>query len=303
MWFKSLLMKALALRSWPASLLCILRLREFVYTDQSKRAVFDKTYDYVSSALSSSRSSCEALGKLWKDHAQKVEKGEVAKLLGRDIHIEENIDKELRSEIETSLNAATRCLKTGMQTIASELGVDIGFLFQKPGAFEKGVSTLQKTDPELAEYLRQVRVWSEPMLKSRSDLEHGTWVLPRTTYSVDGNGIRAGEPCVAGRPVSEFVEFIFDKLCCFVEEFTAHCLRRRMPAGITLTESRSHSVVRKRPNAFRLRWLMEVYLCGELHLTNPNSRKRETWMPAEFASRLPPHMRSPGNCRRASPSL
>jgi hypothetical protein len=230
----------------------ILRLRESVYPDRSERDGFDKTYDYVSSALSTARSSAQAISKLWNDHSQKVEKGEVAKLVGRDIHVAENIDKELRSEIETFLNATTRCLKTGMQNIANELEANIGFLFQKPSAFEKGFTKLRETDPDLAEYLRQTRVWSEPMLKSRIDLEHGTWVLSRVTYRADGNVVKAGEPSVADRPVTEFVEFTFDKLCCFVEEFTAHCLRCLMPAGITISEIPTEQRRPEAPERFRI---------------------------------------------------
>lgn len=252
----------------------ILRLREFVYPDQSKRDGFDKTYDYVTSALSSARSSAQKLKKIWEDHARKVETGEVAKLVGRDIHVQENIDKELRSEIETFLNAATRCLKTGMQNISKELGVSIGFLFQKADAFENGIAMLQNTDPDLAEYLRQTRAWSEPMLKNRIDLEHGTWVLPRTTYRADGSGVKAGEPSIADKSVSEFVEFTFDRLCCFVEELTAHCLRRRMPPGVTLTELPLAQRSPEAPERFQITLAAGGLL--EWRITSHQSRFEET---------------------------
>jgi len=39
--------------------------------------------------------------------------------------------------------------------------------------------------------------------------------------------VKANEPTVAGKPVSEFVNFTFDRLCCFVEELSSHCLRRK----------------------------------------------------------------------------
>jgi hypothetical protein len=104
-----------------------------------KRNSFDAPYDYVTSALSSARESARKIAALWRDHQDKVTAGEIAKVDGgSNIHIQESIDKDLRSEIETFLNAATRCLKTGMQNIARELGTSIGFLFQQKGYFRKG---------------------------------------------------------------------------------------------------------------------------------------------------------------------
>ena len=36
--------------------------------------------------------------------------------------------------------------------------------------------------------------------------------------------------------VSEFVALIFDRLICFVEEMTVHCLAAQMPPGVTVCE-------------------------------------------------------------------
>lgn len=231
----------------------VLHLRDQVYFDPTKRNSFDEPYDYVTSALSSTRDSARKVAALWKDHQDKVASGEIAKIDGGgSIHVQESIDKDLRSEIETFLNAATRCLKTGMQNIARELGANIGFLFQQKDSFEKGIVALQATDPDLAAYLQQTRTWSEPMLKSRIDLEHGTWVLPRTGYAAEKGAVKANEPTVAGKPVSEFVDFTFDRLCCLVEELSSHCLRRKMPGGVTLTEIPPANRVAEVPERFRI---------------------------------------------------
>jgi hypothetical protein len=228
-------------------------LRDQVYPDPSKRNAFDSPYEYVTSALSSTRDCNRRITALWNDHQQKVASGEIASIdAGGNIHIQEIVDKGLRSEIETFLNAATRCLKTGMQNIARELSVNIGFLFQQKDFFENGISALQATDAHLASYLERTRMWSEPMLKSRIDLEHGTWVLPRTTYVAANGAVRVNEPAVAGKPMSEFVDFTFDRLCCFVEEFSAHCLRRKMPIGIILTEIPLNERVAEVPERFRI---------------------------------------------------
>ncbi len=231
----------------------VLHLRDQVYPDPTKRNSFDAPYDYVTSALSSTRDSARKLAALWKDHHDKVASGEIAKIDGGgNIHVQESIDKDLRSEIETFLNAATRCLKTGMQNIARELGANIGFLFQQKDSFEKGIAALQATDADLAAYLQQTRTWSEPMLKSRIDLEHGTWVLPRTGYVAENGAVKASEPMVAGKPASEFVYFTFDRLCCFVEEVSSHCLRCKMPGGVTLTEIPLANRVAEVPERFRI---------------------------------------------------
>lgn len=231
----------------------VLHLRDQIYPDPAKRDSFDAPFDYVTSALSNTRESAQKLAVLWIGHQEKIASGEIAKIdAGGNIHIQESIDKDLRSEIETFLNAATRCLKTGMQNIAQELGVQIGFLFQQKDSFERGVAALQAADLDLATYLQQTRAWSEPMLKSRIDLEHGTWVLPRTGYAVANEAIKTNEPTVAGKPVSEFVDFTFDRLCCFVEEFSSHCLLRRMPGGVTLTEIPLAERVAEVPERFRI---------------------------------------------------
>jgi hypothetical protein len=230
----------------------VLRLREGVYPDPSKREEFDRSYDYVTSALSSVRSSAQKIAALWEGHVRKVATGEIVRYQGAHIEITDNIDRELRSEIETFLNAAVRALKTGLQNLGKELGVNIGFLFQQPDTFERRVSELAKTDPALAEYLRQTRLWSEPLMKSRIDLEHGTWVLPRVAYQPSGTSMIAVEPMVAGQPISEFVRFSFDRLACFVEEFTCHCLQRRMPSGITIAEIPLSKRTAEAPERFRL---------------------------------------------------
>jgi hypothetical protein len=65
---------------------------------------------------------------------------------------------------------------------------------------------------------------------------HEGWLLPRVACRHTDGRIDIAEPSVTGEPVSAFVTSMLDRLLCFVEEFTAHCLQARMLAGITLTE-------------------------------------------------------------------
>jgi hypothetical protein len=252
----------------------VMRLRDGVYPDPSKRDGFDRPYEYVTSALSSARSSAQKIVALWESHARKVGTGEIVRYQGSHIQIAENIDRELRSEIESFLNTAARALKTGMQNLSKELGVDIGFLFQHPDTFERRVSRLARTDPALSEYLRQTRLWSEPLIKSRIDLEHGTWILPRVAYQPSGAGTKAVEPVVAGKPISEVVQLSFDRLARFVEEFTCHCLQRNMPPGISITEIPMAKRTVEAPERFRL--TLAVGGLAAWRITSDASRFEET---------------------------
>jgi hypothetical protein len=109
-------------------------------------------------------------------------------------------------------------------------------LFQKQNLFEKGIAELNKSDPLLAAYLRETRKWSERLLNSRNAMEHKGWILPKVRYTEVSGLIRADEPEINSQKVSDFVRFIMDRLFCFVEEVTVHCLKARMPAGISVTE-------------------------------------------------------------------
>src|SRR5260221_1066348 len=221
---------------WARLLIGIMHLRDAVFLDPSGRDGFDKSYEFIIASLINARRASDKIVQLWMEHARKVGLGEVVRLEGRAIHIGESIDMELRKEVETFLNVAVRAFKQGMQNLARELQIDIGFLFQKQTNFDTGIATLETVDSLLAEYLRKTRTWSDRLLESRIAIEHKGWMLPRVMYSEVGTGIKADEPLISGQPVSEFVRFIFDRLSCFVEEFTAHCLQKRMPKGFTITE-------------------------------------------------------------------
>ncbi len=213
-----------------------LRLRDVVFPDFAKREIFDKPYEQVMEALLNTRNASQKIVQLLADHFNKVAKGEVGHLREHTIHITETIDNELRKEVGTFLNSSVRALKHGMQEVAKALGIDIGFLFKKQSQFENGVKNLEKDDPHLAAYLRETRKWSERLLNSRNAIEHEGWILPKVKYTDVSGIIRADEPEISGQKVSDFVKLIMDRLICFVEEVTAHCLKVRIPAGITVTE-------------------------------------------------------------------
>ncbi len=215
----------------------LMRLRDAVYSDPAARENFDEAFDFVPTSLFTVRTTAKEISELWAGHARKVAAGEVVRRQGAAIHIDENIDKELRKQVEHFLNGAARVIKQGMQELTAELGVEIGFMFKKQPAFERGIAALKATDPLLADYLDKSRqMWSERLIKSRIDLEHNNWSLPRVTYDTSAATVVAVEPLVAGQPVTEFVQATLDRVCCFVEDVTAHCIQKKMVAPITITE-------------------------------------------------------------------
>jgi hypothetical protein len=214
----------------------LMHLRDAVFPDPANRQAFDKPYEFVLVTLLNTRTTAQDIAKLFTDHARKVGSGEIARVQGQALHIDENIDKELRKHTEDFLNSAVRVLKQGMQDVTNALGVNIGFLFKKSTTFATSVAAIRATDPELADYLSQARQWTERLVEARNAMEHTASVLPKIQYSQSGNSIQAHEPQISNQPVTEFVKFMMDRLACFVEEVTAHCLQARMPAGLSIRE-------------------------------------------------------------------
>lgn len=215
----------------------LMRLRDAAFSDSVARESFDNAFDFVPTSLFTARTTAKEIFELWADHARKVAVGEVVRRQGGAIHIDENIDRELRKQVEHFINSAARVIKQGMQGLTTQLGVNIGFMFKKQSAFERGIAELKAIDPLLADYLDKSRqAWSERLIKSRDDLEHNNWALPRVTYDTSGTNIVAVEPLVAGQRVTEFVQAMLDRVCCFVEDITAHCIQQRMVSPITITE-------------------------------------------------------------------
>lgn len=214
----------------------ILHMRDVIYPDAKARDKFDSSFDLVWTALESARASAKEIIGIWTTHSAKVLSGEVVHLSSHAIRIDEYIDKDFRKQVEGFLNAGVRTIKQGMLDVTGELGVDIRFMFNKQGAFENGISKLNVTDPLLADYLRQTRIWSERLVEARNDVEHGGWTLPRVRYNEASGKVVAIEPEVSGQVVTAFVSNMLDRMCCFVEEITMHCIQKKMVKGTTLSE-------------------------------------------------------------------
>lgn len=208
------------------------RLRDAALLTKTDHDAFDKAFNFVAMTLLNTRTTARTIQSMITEHKRKVAEGSVARLRGRNINVDEDISKDLRKEVESFLNGAVRVLKHGMQETAKALGTDIGFLFQKAFHFEKASNKLQSTDPSLAAYLTETRKnWSQRLVdSSRNAMEHTGWMLPSVKYVATSNG-----PQIDGQNVTDFVDYMLDRLSCFVEEITVHCLQRRFPEGISIT--------------------------------------------------------------------
>jgi hypothetical protein len=213
-------------------------LRDHAIADKSLRDDFDKSFEGVRMGLDSLRDTTKSIKRLYSSHTEAVARGEIARIANGDICVDENIDLELKKQVESFISTASRIVKERMKGLLKILDTNIGFLFQQKGAFNNGVVRLRPSDAALADYLVETRAkWCNRLMTIRNDLlEHGTWSLDRVRYEQIGTSVRAIEPLVDGQPVTEFVGHIMDRVCCFVEELCTHALQARMLHDVSLTE-------------------------------------------------------------------
>ena len=214
----------------------LLRFRDHALADQSKRIEFDVRHNFVLTELMNARTTAQEIVRTVNGHMRKISQRLIVRVHGQSLHIDETIDRQLGKQVQDFINGTARTLKHGMQALAKAIDTDFGFLFQKTDSFAKGVAALEKSDPLLAEYLKQTRPWSERMQECRNAIEHKGWNLPQIKYSNNGGIVRAEEPEVSGQKVTDFVKFFLDRTICFVEEVTMHLLQAYMPSRISITE-------------------------------------------------------------------
>jgi len=201
-----------------------------------EKQAFEAAYHPLIMTLLEIKTTAKELSDTYADHVTKIAAGSIVQMQGPTIHITESIDRQLAKKVDEFLTTATRSFKDKMQRVTNALRVNIGFLYQKPGSFERGVAALAQVDAPLAAYLREARRWGDALVRARNGLEHGGWQLSRITYTENAGTITASEPTINGQPVTEFVKHMTDRLMYFVEDVTVHCIRSRMPPGTSITE-------------------------------------------------------------------
>lgn len=232
----------------------ILQLRDTAFPDEKDRQGFDRTLDEALTPLMSARTAANEIRTLWDMHREDIASGRAVRIRDGGFEVVGNFHGTFRREVDSFLYDAAKTLKEGAQKAGRAAGKDIGFLFQKQDAFEKGLEILKHCDPTLATYLEETRSrWSERLINARNALDHGGWTLPKTRYEArNGSQIVAHQPMIDGTPAVEFVTRMFDRLSCFLEEFLAHCFQARLPAGAEISEVPLLSRDPQAPQRFRL---------------------------------------------------
>lgn len=201
-----------------------------------EKEAFSDAYQSLMTTLLEIRDMAKEIATLWGDYARKVEEGSIVRVDAAGIHISEYIDKPLGRRVNELLSAATRSFKDRMQRVTTSLKVNIGCLYQKDQAFEKGLADLEKVDAPLATYLREARVWGAALVDARNGLDHGGWRLQSSPIQEAGGKVTVAEPVINDVPVTQWVAAMVDRVACFVEDVTIHCIQQRLPAGVTLME-------------------------------------------------------------------
>ena len=214
----------------------ILGLRESAMPLGTNRDGFDKEYEAALTALENAQEATVKIVKVVQEHREKLATGAIVQRKDYDVTITEGIDRTLRKEIESFLNAGVRAIKDNQQCVLRRLGIEIGYLYRQAGAFDTGILSLRKGHPELADYLVQTREgWSQRFLGRRNDL-HTSWTLERVGYSSTTLGVKMTEPAVDGQPITTFVTNMLDRLMCFIEETTVYGLSTQLPEVVSLRE-------------------------------------------------------------------
>ena len=163
------------------------------------------------------------------EYVSDVEAGNVVSVKENQIDINRTVDKEVGQSVDKLLQQSIVTTKSELQKFLKEVfGIDIGFLFQTEPSFDRGIAALEDGgQSELAEYLRQVRQWHEPLNQLRISAEHHSWVLPEIGIArkPDGSfGVRV--PILAGMGLGEFVIATANRVLTMVEELIAYAVQR-----------------------------------------------------------------------------
>lgn len=222
-----------------------LQLRDFALSEMvlpaemdAKRLEFDTAWKPVVDALSGARDAARELNEVIRQHVARVQSGEVVTYQPSVFTVNEAVDSRIAASFSQVLDRGYTALK-GMQAVTAFFGLDIGFLFQKDVAFEKGLAVLRaRGKDDLAAYLERVRAsWSGEFLGVRSKFTHEGEVLPSFVYSPEpGPRVRAEQPSIREVPVSEFTGRSINQMCLLAENLLAHAVSGVLPVPLALVE-------------------------------------------------------------------
>jgi hypothetical protein len=210
-------------------------LRDLVLHQPADIEAFDTTYQSILNDLTTLRRIGRETLDLWNGHVQRIRNGEIIRYQN-GIHVDQTIDEPLVHNLETLVRSAADAAKL-FQKLTLVFGTEIGFMFQKDPAFEAGVVGMEATDPMLADYLREVRKWLQPLTLARNNLEHEAVVSSRIQYIRQaGDRFDVKEPQVFGLPLTSFIPAILNRLDRFIEEVMVRSMQATIAKPLTIAE-------------------------------------------------------------------
>ncbi len=157
-----------------------------------------------------------------KDHsAALASRSIVRKAVGTEPLLTEPIDTQLRNGTNRFLEMAHQAFQ-GIPVTMKFFTINIDFLTDNEKRFAIGCEKYEAKMPEVVAYLRRLRpVWidlDEQFKKQR----FGSWTLPAVRYEAQDKVVRMTEPQVEGKPVTAYIDGIYNVVCLAIEELLAY---------------------------------------------------------------------------------
>jgi hypothetical protein len=198
----------------------------------AKRAAYDPKFDKMFSAARSARDAAREICEILGNHPKAIVESQAVVIRNGQIVVNDPIDIPLGQAFDKLVNQSWIAIKNGLQTLLrTELGLDIGFLFQKSDSkFSEGIKALwTASEHDLATYLEDVRAtWTSALGRLRNDLEHHDWSLGRVRYQIEGNFLAIGPPEVEDMRVDVYATHTANRVLLFIENMMVYAIHRRL---------------------------------------------------------------------------
>lgn len=245
----------------------IAELRNQILSSPTASHQFDKLFDPILKTLDKARESARGLLQNLDNHRRALEQPGTAEVYPNgQLMVHDAIAEPLAKNFDSFTQLAHRAIKLTQRLMRDIGGIEIGFLFQKPNAFNDGCDKLAASHPALAGYLRSARnALTEPLALLRNNMEHDGWTLGSPRYQVSDGRAAMIEPMINGISLSSFTRNVANLAVRAIEDLVVYALRMRLlkpVAIIELPEIQRASIQPKRfalgleadERAWRLTW-------------------------------------------------
>jgi hypothetical protein len=189
---------------------------------QTEKTAFDERHSAALNPALQTRNAYRKIKDTIKDHkAALANRSIVRKSVGPEPLLTERIDTQLRNGTNLFLEMAHQALQ-GIPVSMKFFNVNIDFLTDNEKRFALGCEKYEAKMPEVVAYLRKLRpVWidlNEQFKKQR----FGSWTLPAVRYEIREKDVSMTEPQVEGKPVTEYIDGIYNVVALAIEELIVH---------------------------------------------------------------------------------